>query len=84
TTKAELPNKEQFIAEVQKQMPPVQSIMQHVHCRKTSVIFGDKTFNLAGKAVIQETLGDLSLELSARAFFQLNTEHTVVLYNDAK
>ena len=39
---------------------------------------------LAGKEVIQETLGDLSFELSARAFFQLNPEQTVVLYNEAK
>ena len=49
TTKEELPNKEQFIAEVQKQMPAVKSIMQNVNWRKTSVIFGDKTFKLAEK-----------------------------------
>lgn len=65
-------------------MPAVKSIMQNVNWRKTSVIFGDKTFKLAGKEVIQETLGDLSFELSARAFFQLNPEQTVVLYNEAK
>ena len=47
-------------------MPAVKSIMQNVNWRKTSVIFGDKTFKLAGKEVIQETLGDLSFELSAR------------------
>ena len=35
---------------------------------KTSLIFGDETFTLAGKSVIQETLGDISFELSARAF----------------
>ncbi|MBK5433356.1 23S rRNA (uracil(1939)-C(5))-methyltransferase RlmD [Bacillus sp. TH25] len=84
TTKEELPNKDQFIAEIQKQMPSVKSIMQNVNWRKTSVIFGDKTFKLAGKEVIQETLGDLSFELSARAFFQLNPEQTVVLYDEAK
>ncbi|CAM4336288.1 RNA methyltransferase [Bacillus manliponensis] len=84
TTKEEFPNKDQFIKELQKQMPAVKSIMQNVNGRKTSVIFGDKTFRLAGKEVIQETLGDLEFELSARAFFQLNPEQTVVLYNEAK
>ena len=49
TTKEELPNKEQFVAEVQKQIPAVKSIMQNVNWRKTSVIFGDKTFKLAEK-----------------------------------
>ena len=30
-------------------MPAVKSIMQNVNWRKTSVIFGDKTFKLAEK-----------------------------------
>jgi 23S rRNA (uracil1939-C5)-methyltransferase len=33
---------------------------------------------------IQETLGDLSFELSVRTFFQLNPEQIVKLYNEVK
>lgn len=46
--------------------------------------FGDKTKALAGRHAIQEVLGDVSFELSARAFFQLNPEQTVKLYDEVK
>ena len=58
--------------------------MQNVNGEKTSLIFGEETFNLGGNDFIQETLGDLSFELSARTFFQLNPEQTVKLYNEVK
>ncbi|HLO12558.1 MAG TPA: 23S rRNA (uracil(1939)-C(5))-methyltransferase RlmD, partial [Pseudoneobacillus sp.] len=45
---------------------------------------GDETFALAGEEFIQETLGDLHFELSARTFFQLNPQQTVKLYNEVK
>lgn len=51
---------------------------------KTSIIFGQETTNLDGNDFIQETLGDLQFELSARTFFQLNPEQTVKLYNEVK
>jgi 23S rRNA (uracil-5-)-methyltransferase RumA len=84
TAKKEFPRKEQFIKQVQTALPNVKSIMQNVNGEKTSLIFGDETFRLAGKEVIQETLGDLHFELSARAFFQLNPTQTVKLYDEAK
>ncbi len=65
-------------------MPEVKSIMQNINGEKTSLIFGNETLNLEGNDFIQETLGDLSFELSARTFFQLNPEQTVKLYNEAK
>ncbi|MDP4107633.1 MAG: 23S rRNA (uracil(1939)-C(5))-methyltransferase RlmD, partial [Bacillota bacterium] len=52
--------------------------------QNTSLIFGDETRALAGEEFIQETLGDLQFELSARTFFQLNPVQTVVLYNEVK
>ncbi|MCL6587703.1 MAG: 23S rRNA (uracil(1939)-C(5))-methyltransferase RlmD, partial [Anoxybacillus sp.] len=52
--------------------------------QKTSLIFGDETIVLAGEPYIQEVLGDLSFELSARAFFQLNPIQTVKLYDEVK
>lgn len=84
TTKKELPKKEIMIAEIKKRMPEVKSIVQNINGQKTSVIFGEETVTLEGKDFIQETLGDLSFELSARTFFQLNPEQTVSLYNEVK
>ncbi|PLR76941.1 23S rRNA (uracil(1939)-C(5))-methyltransferase RlmD [Bacillus sp. V3-13] len=84
TATAEIPKKDLVIQEILKRLPDVKSIVQNINGEKTSVIFGDKTETLAGKDFIQETLGELSFELSARTFFQLNPEQTVVLYNEVK
>ncbi|PNB54491.1 23S rRNA (uracil-5-)-methyltransferase RumA, partial [Pseudomonas sp. GW456-E7] len=69
---------------IQKRLTEVKSIIQNVNGAKTSVIFGEKSKPLAGHTVIQEVLGDVSFELSARAFFQLNPEQTVKLYGEVK
>ncbi|MBD1379630.1 23S rRNA (uracil(1939)-C(5))-methyltransferase RlmD [Metabacillus arenae] len=84
TAKEELPRKELIIEEIKKRLPEVKSIIQNVNGAKTSLIFGDKTIHLEGERVVQETLGDLSFELSARAFFQLNPTQTVKLYDEVK
>lgn len=84
TSKEELSKKDLLIQEVKKRLPEVKSIMQNVNGQKTSLIFGDKTFTLDGKETIEEVLGDLSFDLSARAFFQLNPTQTVKLYNEVK
>ncbi len=84
TAKSELPRKEQFITEIKKRLPEVKSIVQNINGNKTSLIFGDETKRLHGKEVIQENLGDLQFELSARAFFQLNPHQTVKLYDEVK
>lgn len=84
TTQKELPKKEKLVQKIQKRLPHVQSIIQNINGQKTSLIFGKETIALAGREFIQETLGDLQFELSARTFFQLNPVQTVKLYNEVK
>lgn len=84
TTDEKLPRKQLVVEEIQKRLPKVKSIMQNINGRKTSLIFGEETIHLSGEKVIQETLGDVSFELSARAFFQLNPVQTVKLYDLVK
>jgi 23S rRNA (uracil1939-C5)-methyltransferase len=84
TNQSELPKKEQIIEEIQKRLPNVKSIVQNINEQKTSLIFGEETLPLAGEEFIQETLGDLQFELSARTFFQLNPVQTIKLYNEVK
>ncbi|MGF6951922.1 23S rRNA (uracil1939-C5)-methyltransferase [Neobacillus sp. B4I6] len=84
TTQKELPKVNVIIQEIQKRLPNVKSIVQNINGQKTSLIFGDETLPLAGEDFIQETLGDLQFELSARTFFQLNPVQTVKLYNEVK
>ncbi|WP_242035196.1 23S rRNA (uracil(1939)-C(5))-methyltransferase RlmD [Mesobacillus harenae] len=84
TTKKEIPKKDLLIKQMTRQIPQLNSIVQNINGQKTSVIFGEETETLAGNDFIQETLGDLQFELSARTFFQLNPEQTVKLYNEVK
>ncbi|WP_408009408.1 23S rRNA (uracil(1939)-C(5))-methyltransferase RlmD [Pseudalkalibacillus sp. A8] len=84
TAQREIPKKDLLIKEMKKQLPEVTSILQNINGQKTSLIFGDETIHLEGDQTIQETLGDLSFELSARAFFQLNPVQTVKLYNETR
>jgi 23S rRNA (uracil1939-C5)-methyltransferase len=84
TNQAELPKKDLIIKEIQRRLPNVTSIVQNINEQKTSLIFGEETLSLAGEDFIQETLGDLQFELSARTFFQLNPVQTIKLYNEVK
>lgn len=84
TAKKELPKKDVIIRKIKEELPEVKSIVQNINGQKTSLIFGKESFTLSGRDFIQETLGDLQFELSARTFFQLNPEQTVKLYNEVK
>nr|WP_078549888.1 23S rRNA (uracil(1939)-C(5))-methyltransferase RlmD [Litchfieldia alkalitelluris] len=84
TAEKNIPRKQVLVEEITKRLPEVKSIVQNINGNKTSLIFGDVTQPLHGKEVIQETLGDLQFELSARAFFQLNPYQTVKLYDEVK
>ncbi|WP_409273676.1 23S rRNA (uracil(1939)-C(5))-methyltransferase RlmD [Neobacillus sp. SCS-31] len=84
TTQKDIPKKELLIEEIKKRLPGVKSIVQNINGERTSLIFGKETATLAGSDFIQETLGDLQFELSARTFFQLNPVQTVKLYDEVK
>lgn len=79
-----LTKKDELLTEIKKRLPEVTSLMQNVNNEKTSLIFGEKTLHLDGEQTINERLGEFSFDLSARAFFQLNPNQTVHLYNEAK
>ncbi|MDF9763524.1 tRNA (uracil-5-)-methyltransferase/23S rRNA (uracil1939-C5)-methyltransferase [Peribacillus simplex] len=80
----EIPQKDQLLKQIRDQLPEVKSVVQNINNQNTSLIFGEKTIHLAGEKVINETLGDLSYELSARTFFQLNPVQTVRMYDEVK
>ncbi|MGY3718033.1 23S rRNA (uracil(1939)-C(5))-methyltransferase RlmD [Sutcliffiella cohnii] len=84
TSQDDIPRKQLIVEEIKKRLPKVKSILQNINGQKTSLIFGEETIHLSGEEVIQETLGDISFELSARAFFQLNPVQTVKLYDEVK
>lgn len=72
------------VADIKRQFSQIVSIMQNINPAKTSLIWGEETFKLAGTDRLKEQLGDVKFELSARAFFQLNPKQTEVLYTQVK
>ena len=83
TKTAELPNKNQMIAEIVEKVPNIKSIVQNVNSKKTNVIFGDETNVLWGEEYIYDYIGDIKFAISARSFYQVNPEQTKVLYGKA-
>lgn len=79
-----LPNEAELIKDIVTTIPAIKSISQNIHPQKSSVIFGAETKLLWGDSYIEEQLGELKFSLSARAFFQLNPEQVVHLYDLAK
>lgn len=84
TTLAEMPKRQLLIDKLATIDPAIVSIVQNVNPKQTSLIFGERTIVLHGKKTLHEELGELSFDLSARAFFQLNPAQTVRLYNEIK
>lgn len=84
TTKKNIPQKEHLIKGIKQIDESIVSITQNINPIKTSLIFGDTTNVLDGKETIHEKLGELAFDLSTRAFFQLNPEQTVILYDEIK
>lgn len=83
-TKArKFPQAEAAIQIIQELIPNVASIVQNINTQKTNVIFGDETITLWGKDVIEDTIGDVRFEISARSFYQVNPIQTEVLYKQA-
>lgn len=83
-TKAKkFPQKEEVIAKIRALVPNVTSIVQNVNSDKTNVIFGNDTFTLWGKDTIEDTIGNVRFEISARSFYQVNPLQTEALYKQA-
>ncbi|MFH5181242.1 23S rRNA (uracil(1939)-C(5))-methyltransferase RlmD [Paenibacillus sp. TAB 01] len=79
-----LPSQVQLIDAIRQELPMVTTIAQNINASSTPLIFGEVTRVLWGSERLDEQLGELRFSLSPRAFFQLNPEQTVKLYNAAK
>ena len=84
TATRELPHAEQIISRLRQFIPGLVSIVQNVNDRQTNVILGEYTKTLWGKDTIFDRLDDLSFHISAKSFFQVNTEQAAVLYRQAQ
>ncbi|MCX7714121.1 MAG: 23S rRNA (uracil(1939)-C(5))-methyltransferase RlmD [Clostridia bacterium] len=81
TTSNEIPYEKLIIEHLRSKIPGLVSIVQNINPRRTNVILGEHTKLLWGKDTITDKLGDLSFNISAKSFFQVNTEQSEMLYN---
>ncbi|HZG83515.1 23S rRNA (uracil(1939)-C(5))-methyltransferase RlmD [Paenibacillus sp.] len=84
TTGTELPSERALVNAIRRELPAVVSIAHNVNSDDTPLVFGDKTRVVWGAERMKERLGELTFELSPRAFFQLNPDQTAKLYDRAK
>ncbi|WP_415640018.1 23S rRNA (uracil(1939)-C(5))-methyltransferase RlmD [Paenibacillus sediminis] len=84
TVSDKLPKQDQLIKAIRLGIPEVTGISMNINPKNTSLIFGDRTILLWGEEAMEESLSDLEFNLSPRAFFQLNPEQTVKLYESVR
>lgn len=78
------PKMRQVLNAIRRDLPQVVTVAQNINPAATPLVFGGKTKLLWGKERMDERLGPLQFSLSPRAFFQLNPEQTVQLYDAVK
>jgi 23S rRNA (uracil1939-C5)-methyltransferase len=83
TTRADFPREAEWVARVRAQFPGVTSIVQNVHAKPGNALMGPETRVLWGRDHLFETIGPLKFAISARSFFQVNSEQVERLYDTA-
>ncbi|WP_422804497.1 23S rRNA (uracil(1939)-C(5))-methyltransferase RlmD [Streptococcus sp. FT1-55] len=83
TTRPKVFRIEQLIAELIIEFPEVKSIVQNINDKNTNAIFGDDFRTLYGKDTIVDSMLGNQYEISARSFYQVNTEMAEKLYQTA-
>ena len=75
--------KELFIKDILKYNPEINTIVQNINNRHTSMVLGSKNIVLYGKGYIYDRLCGLDFRISASSFYQVNKTQTQVLYKQA-
>lgn len=83
TANKNFPNEKNFVRALLRELPDVTSIQQNVQTYHNNVILGRDTRVLYGKPTIHDKIGELTFNISARSFFQVNTAQAEVLYKTA-
>ncbi|MCQ2086704.1 MAG: 23S rRNA (uracil(1939)-C(5))-methyltransferase RlmD [Bacilli bacterium] len=83
TSTMNFPGQRNFIDELIKLHPEITTVVENVNSRRTNVILGEKEKILYGKGYIQDKICDLTFNISASSFFQVNPEQVEVLYKTA-
>ena len=83
TSMMNFPGQRNFVDALIKLHPEITTVVENVNSRHTNVILGNKEKVLYGPGFIKDTICDLTFEISASSFFQINPEQVEILYKTA-
>lgn len=72
-----------FIDALIQKHPEITTIVENVNARHTNVILGNKEKILYGKGYIKDSILDLTFNISASSFYQVNPIQVEILYKTA-
>jgi len=84
TNKKKLKNTTELIEMLQDKKIKFDSLVQNQNYGKTDIVLGEDNKLLFGKETITDTLKDLTFEISAKSFYQINPVQMVKLYDLVK
>lgn len=71
---AELDGLEEQATEWRHRYPDLVGVMLNLNPKRTNAVFGDETRCIAGQPYLTERFADLTFQIGATTFFQINTE----------
>ena len=83
TSMMNFPGQRNFVNALLAKHPEITTLVENVNPRHTNVILGNKEKVLYGPGFIKDNILDLTFEISASSFFQINPEQVEVLYKTA-
>lgn len=84
TAERNFPSRKNLVNALRTRFPQITTILQNINPRDTSVVLQDETLLLYGRGMIEDHLGNLKLFFSPSAFYQINHDQCLVLYELAK
>ncbi len=75
-----LPRAEKMAKELCAHFPEIVGVLLNINKENTNVVLGDRFVTLLGRDHIFDTLGGVSLKITAPAFYQVNRECADLLY----
>ena len=83
TSTLNFPGQRNFVDALTKPHPEITTIVENVNSRHTNVILGQSEKVLFGPGYIKDKILDLTFEISASSFYQVNPIQVEVLYKKA-
>ncbi len=79
-----LPHSDELTELLQEKFPEIVGVLLNVNRENTNIILGDKFITLCGRDYIFDTLGGVTLKITAPSFYQVNHAAAELLYAKAK